>query len=131
MLNAETLNVETLTDLPLVLPLLQLAPELQVWETLLAELCRQAHAECSQRGALLLSAITRQQQMLHSALSACDSLHSAMQQAAAAAQQQRSSMQTLEQQMEWAQQQNEQLTVGATAAPALCKEISVTGKQQR
>jgi hypothetical protein len=70
--------------------------------------------------ALLLSAVTRQQQMLRSALSACDSLHSAMQQAAATEQQQQSSMQELEQQLEWAQQQNEQLTVRAsTAAIAL------------
>ncbi|KAF6264499.1 hypothetical protein COO60DRAFT_1698312 [Scenedesmus sp. NREL 46B-D3] len=54
--------------------------------------------------------VFEQQQLLGSALSACDSLHSAMQQAAAAAQQQSDTMAALEQQLECAQQHNEQLT---------------------
>lgn len=88
----------------------------------MAELCRQVHTECSQRGTLLLSAVTRQQQMLRDALTACDSLHSAVQQAAAAAQQQRSSVVALVQQLECAQQQHEQLVVRqqGTACAARC-----------
>jgi hypothetical protein len=87
----------------------------------MAELCRQAHTECSQRGALLLSAITRQQQMLRDALLSCDSLHGAMRQAAEAVQQQRNGMAALEEQLEAAHQQKEQLLVsdgysGGTAA---------------
>lgn len=53
----------------------QLQPELEVWDTLTAELVRQVHVECHQRGELLARAVVRQRQLLHDALMCCDRLH--------------------------------------------------------
>ena len=55
-----------------------------MWQQLSAELVRQTHLECSQRGQLLEAAVGRQQQLLHQALCCCDSLYAALVQARAA-----------------------------------------------
>jgi vacuolar-type H+-ATPase subunit H len=56
----------------------QVYPEWRLWQQLSAELVRQAHLECSQRGQLLQAATQRQQELLQQALDSCDALYQAM-----------------------------------------------------
>lgn len=93
---------------------LQVAPELQVWDKLTNELCRQTRLECSQRGVLLLTAVTRQRQLLHSSLSACDSMCSKLQGVAGASQQLHHTISNLRTELQQAQQQRAQLEVRTT-----------------
>lgn len=92
---------------------LQVAPELQVWDKLTTELCRQTRVECSQRGVLLLTAVIRQRQLLHMALSACNDMFSRMQEVSKGAQQLHQTVGDLQIELGHKQQQHENLQVCA------------------
>jgi len=97
-----------------VVLLIQLTPEVEVWDKLLSEICRQVRIECSERGMLLLSAVTRQKQMLQAALATCDSMFQLSLASREALQQQEEQVQSLQQLLASAEQRQQQLQVNVT-----------------
>jgi hypothetical protein len=91
--------------------ILQVHPELRLWQQLSAELVRQTHLECSQRGQLLQAAIQRQQELLQQALDSCDALYRAMKVSAAAQLQQQECMVAAQAESNALQQDNTRLKV--------------------
>jgi vacuolar-type H+-ATPase subunit H len=91
--------------------LIQVGPELQLWQQLTAELVRQAHLDCSERGQLLQAATERQQQLLHQALDMCDTLQQTLLATAAAQQQQQEAMRAAQTEAQALQQDNTRLKV--------------------
>lgn len=90
---------------------MQVYPELCVWQQMSAELMRQTHLECSQRGVLLQAAMERQQQLLQQALDSCDMLYQAMLASAATQRQQHQAMQHAQTDTQSLQQENARLKV--------------------
>lgn len=89
----------------------QVAPELQLWQQLSAEMCRQVHLECSERGQLLQAAVDRQQSLLHQALACCDRLYEVLLLSAASHQQEHEDMLTAQHEAQVLQQDNNRLKV--------------------
>eukprot|EP00775_Hariotina_reticulata_P010451 gene10451-10610_t len=87
----------------------QLTPEIEVWDKLLLELCRQVRIECAERGNLLMSAVTRQKGMLQTALATCNCLHQLSLASREALQQQSQQVQSLQQLLGLAEQKQQQL----------------------
>jgi hypothetical protein len=78
-----------------------------------AELVRQTHLECSQRGQLLQATMERQQQLLQQALESCDQLYQAMLASAATQHQQQEAMLAAQTEAHVLQQDNTRLKVCA------------------
>jgi hypothetical protein len=92
---------------------IQVGPELRLWQQLTAELVRQAHLDCSERGQLLQAATKRQQLLLQQALDMCDTLQQTLLSTATAQQQQQAAMLAAQAEAQALQQDNSRLKVRA------------------
>lgn len=84
---------------------------MQLWQQLTAELVRQAHLDCSERGQLLQAATERQQLLLQQALGMCDTLQQTLLSMSAAQQQQQQAMLAAQAEAQALQQDNTRLKV--------------------
>lgn len=91
---------------------------MDVWQTVTAELVRQTHLECSERGQLLGAAVDRQQQLLQQALSACDAVYQELLASAATQQQQQEAMLAARAEVQSLQQDNTRLKASPIAIHA-------------
>ena len=106
-------SAETSVTCPVLL-CLQVGRELHVWQQLTAEMVRQTHLECSQRGQLLQAAVDRQQELLHQALTACDTVYQALLASAATQQQQQEAMLAARAELHVQGLENTRIKVGAS-----------------